>query len=123
MSVSDLIKERMKRKGKSERTKDDEATTELDSTDIGLDELSSRVGDSGLKRLRIESQYEGRRTISASVPAWIKAALDYVAIAATKKGQSQYGGFGGKSRFIAEALEAKLKSDFPEVYKKLQREI
>lgn len=121
MSVSDLIKERMK-KEKEDKSKPGAKKKTTETKDIGLDELSSRVGESGLKRLRIESEYEGRRTISASVPAWIKAALDYVAIAATKSGQGQYGGFGGKSRFIAEALEAKLKADFPDVYEKLQRE-
>lgn len=121
MSVSDLIKERMK-KEKEDKAKSKDEKPRTETIDIGLEELSSRVGDSGLKRLRIESQYEGRRTISASVPAWIKAALDYVAISANKSKQGQYGGFGGKSRFIAEALEAKLKTDFPEVFKKLQRE-
>lgn len=109
-----------KEKETKEKSKEKKQTEKI--SDIELDELSSRVGDSGLKRLRIESEYEGRRTISASVPAWIKAALDFVAIAATKAGQGQYGGFGGKSRFIAEALEEKLKSDFPDVYEKLQRE-
>ena len=111
----------MKKKEKPEEAKTSKTKTPADTKDIALDELSMRVGDSGLKRLRIEREYEGRRTISASIPAWIKAALDYVAIAATKSGESQYSGFGGKSRFIAEALEAKLKSDFPDVYKKLQR--
>jgi hypothetical protein len=117
MSATDLIRERMKKETKPKTQKSTAETREIE-----LEELSTRVGDSGLKRLRIESEYEGRRTISASVPAWIKAALDFVALAATKSGQGQYGGFGGKSRFIAEALEDKLKSDFPEVYKKLQRE-
>ena len=93
----------------------------LDTAEIGLEELSTRVGDSGLQRIGIESEYEGRKTISASIPAWIKAALDYIAVTATKSGQWQYGGFGGKSRFIAEALESKLKKDFPEVYEKLKR--
>jgi hypothetical protein len=122
MSVSDLIRERMKKKGKSDEPESEEISSPEETRDIGLTELSNRVGDSGLKRLRIEQQYVGRRTISASVPAWIKAALDYVAISAEKSGQGQYSGFGGKSRFIAEALEEKLKTDFPDVYKKLQRE-
>lgn len=125
MSVSDLIKERMKRKTESTEQKPSEQKPEADelddSTDIELEELSERVGPSGLKRLRIEQQYEGRRTISASVPAWIKAALDYVAVKAGKTGTSSYGGFGGKSRFIAEALSEKLKSEFPEIYEKLNR--
>jgi hypothetical protein len=125
MSVSDLIKERMKRKpGSTEEKPSDQKpeTAESDeAVDIGLEELSERVGPSGLKRLRIEQEYEGRRTISASVPAWIKAALDYVAVSAGKAGTSPYGGFGGKSRFIAEALSEKLKSEFPEVYEKLNR--
>lgn len=124
MSVSDLIKERMKRK-ESKETKPTEQETEAveseEAVDIGLEELSERVGPSGLKRLKIEQQYEGRRTISASVPAWIKAALDYVAVTAGKTGTSSYSGFGGKSRFIAEALSEKLKSEFPEVYEKLNR--
>jgi len=112
----------MKKKGKSDEPKSDEIASSGVTKDIELTELSSRVGDSSLKRLRIEQQYVGRRTISASIPAWIKAALDYVAISAGKSGQGQYSGFGGKSRFIAEALEEKLKKDFPEVYEKLQRE-
>lgn len=112
----------MKRKGKSDESESEEKTSSSETRDIELAELSDRVGDSGLKRLRIEKQYVGRRTISASVPAWIKAALDFVAISAGKSGQGQYSGFGGKSRFIAEALEEKLKADFPEVHKKLQRE-
>lgn len=120
MSATDLIRERMK-KEKETKPKKESKTQTQETSDIELDELSSRVGDSSLKRLRIESEYEGRRTISASIPAWIKAALDYVAIAATKSGEGKYGGFGGKSRFIAEALEAKIKSDFPEVFEKLQR--
>ncbi len=120
MSATDLIRERMK-KEKETKPKTQEKKKSTATREIALEELSTRVGDSGLKRLRIESEYEGRRTISASVPAWIKAALDFVALAATKSGQGQYGGFGGKSRFIAEALEEKLKTDFPEVYKKLQR--
>jgi hypothetical protein len=120
MSATDLIRERMK-KEKETKPKTQEKKKSTETREIALEELSTRVGDSGLKRLRIESEYEGRRTISASVPAWIKAALDFVALAATKSGQGQYGGFGGKSRFIAEALEEKLKADFPEVYKKLQR--
>lgn len=121
MSATDLIRERMeKEKEKKPKTRAKKETAE--TREIELEELSTRVGDSGLKRLRIESEYEGRRTISASVPAWIKAALDFVALAATKSGQGQYGGFGGKSRFIAEALEEKLKSDFPDVFKKLQRD-
>lgn len=122
MSVSDLIKERMKRKGGSAEAKPEEGARGRESLHIELEELSARVGDSGLKRLRIERQYEGRRTISASVPAWIKAALDYVAVASGKTGQGLYRGFGGKSRFIAEALAAKLKAEFPDVYEKLQRE-
>lgn len=123
MSATDLIRERMeKEKGKEKKPKSRETKPTTETKRIELEELSTRVGDSGLKRLRIESEYEGRRTISASVPAWIKAALDFVALAATKSGQGQYAGFGGKSRFIAEALEEKLKSDFPDVYKKLQRE-
>jgi len=120
MSVSDLIKERIKKKrppASDKEAKQHPASTKV----IDLDELASRVGPSGLKRLRIENQYEGRRTISASVPAWIKAALDYVALVASKRSHGRYSGFGGKSRFIAEALEAKLKADFPEVYEKLQR--
>jgi hypothetical protein len=125
MSVSDLIKERMKRKSESTESKPAESKTEteesVETPDIGLEELSERVGPSGLKRLRIEQQYEGRRTISASVPAWIKAALDYVAVTEGKAGASSYGGFGGKSRFIAEALAEKLKAEFPEVYEKLNR--
>jgi hypothetical protein len=121
MSATDLIRERMK-KEKESKSKSREKPQSTETKEIELEELSTRVGDSGLKRLRIESEYEGRRTISASVPAWIKAALDFVALAATKSGQGQYAGFGGKSRFIAEALEEKLKSDFPDVYKKLQRE-
>ena len=119
MSATDLIRERMKKEKETKPKSQEKKSTE--TREIALEELSTRVGDSGLKRLRIESEYEGRRTISASVPAWIKAALDFVALAATKSGQGQYGGFGGKSRFIAEALEDKLKTDFPEVYKKLQR--
>ncbi len=123
MSATDLIRERMeKEKGKEKKPKPRETKPTTETKRIELEELSTRVGDSGLKRLRIESEYEGRRTISASVPAWIKAALDFVALAATKSGQGQYAGFGGKSRFIAEALEEKLKSDFPDVYKQLQRE-
>lgn len=123
MSATDLIRERMeKEKGKEKKPKPRETKPTTETKRIELEELSTRVGDSGLKRLRIESEYEGRRTISASVPAWIKAALDFVALAATKSGQGQYAGFGGKSRFIAEALEEKLKSDFPDVFKKLQRE-
>ncbi len=123
MSATDLIRERMeKEKGKEKKSKPRETKPTTETKRIELEELSTRVGDSGLKRLRIESEYEGRRTISASVPAWIKAALDFVALAATKSGQGQYAGFGGKSRFIAEALEEKLKSDFPDVFKKLQRE-
>ncbi|MFW9935858.1 MAG: hypothetical protein ACFFDU_10220, partial [Candidatus Thorarchaeota archaeon] len=119
MSATDLIRERMeKEKGKEKKPKPRETKPTTETKRIELEELSTRVGDSGLKRLRIESEYEGRRTISASVPAWIKAALDFVALAATKSGQGQYAGFGGKSRFIAEALEEKLKSDFPDVYKK-----
>jgi hypothetical protein len=122
MSATDLIRERMeKEKQKEKKPKQRETKSTTETKKIELEELSTRVGDSGLKRLRIESEYEGRRTISASVPAWIKAALDFVALAATKSGQGQYAGFGGKSRFIAEALEEKLKSDFPDVYKKLQR--
>ncbi len=120
MSATDLIRERMK-KEKETKPKKKEKKQPPETRDIELDELSTRVGDSGLKRLRIESEYEGRRTISASVPAWIKAALDFVALAATKSGHGQFGGFGGKSRFIAEALEEKLKTDFPDVYEKLQR--
>jgi hypothetical protein len=124
MSVSDLIKERMKRKEASAQAKEEDSARGrgTGSAHIELEELSARVGDSGLKRLRIEREYEGRRTISASVPAWIKAALDYVAVASGKTARGLYWGFGGKSRFIAEALEAKLKAEFPDVYEKLQRE-
>ena len=121
MSVSDLIKERMK-KEKSKDPKADEDTAAAEAKKIDLEELSERVGASGLKRLRIEKQYEGRRTISASVPAWIKAALDFVAVSAKETSHGQYRGFGGKSRFIAEALEEKLKTDFPDVYEKLLRD-
>jgi hypothetical protein len=110
------------KKEKESKQKSPKKAQSADTREIELEELSARVGDSGLKRLRIESEYEGRRTISASVPAWIKAALDFVSLAATKSGQGQYAGFGGKSRFIAEALEKKLKADFPKVYKELQRE-
>jgi hypothetical protein len=110
------------KKEKESKPKSPKKGQSAETREIELEELSARVGDSGFKRLRIESEYEGRRTISASVPAWIKAALDFVSLAATKSGQGQYAGFGGKSRFIAEALEEKLKADFPKVYKELQRE-
>lgn len=128
MAATDLIRKRMEKEKETEKEKKKERESKprrkvksLDSAEIGLEELSTRVGDSGLQRLGIESEYEGRKTISASIPAWIKAALDFIAVTATKSGQWQYGGFGGKSRFIAEALETKLKKDFPEVYEKLKR--
>jgi hypothetical protein len=128
MAATDLIRKRMEKEKETEKEKKKEKvpktqrkTKPLDTAEIGLEELSTRVGDSGLQRLGIESEYEGRKTISASIPAWIKAALDFIAVTATKSGQWQYGGFGGKSRFIAEALETKLKKDFPEVYEKLKR--
>jgi hypothetical protein len=128
MAATDLIRKRMEKEKETEKGKKKESESKprrkakpLDNAEIGLEELSTRVGDSGLQRLGIESEYEGRKTISASIPAWIKAALDFIAVTATKSGQWQYGGFGGKSRFIAEALETKLKKDFPEVYDKLKR--
>ena len=128
MAATDLIRKRMEKEKETEKEKKKEPESKprrkakpLETADIGLEELSTRVGDSGLQRIGIESEYEGRKTISASIPAWIKAALDYIAVTATKSGQWQYGGFGGKSRFIAEALENKLKKEFPEVYEKLKR--
>ena len=128
MAATDLIRKRMEKEKETEKEKKKESERKtrrkakpLETAEIGLEELSTRVGDSGLQRLGIESEYEGRKTISASIPAWIKAALDFIAVTATKSGQWQYGGFGGKSRFIAEALETKLKKDFPEVYEKLKR--
>ena len=128
MAATDLIRKRMEKEKETDTEKKKESESKprrkakpLDSAEIGLEELSTRVGDSGLQRIGIESEYEGRKTISASIPAWIKAALDYIAVTATKSGQWQYGGFGGKSRFIAEALESKLKKDFPEIYEKLKR--
>ncbi|MFX0169329.1 MAG: hypothetical protein ACFE89_08270 [Candidatus Hodarchaeota archaeon] len=128
MAATDLIRKRMEKEKQPDKDQEKESKPKarrkakpLDTSDIQLEELSSRVGDSGLQRLGIESEYEGRKTISASIPAWIKAALDFIALTATKSGQWQYGGFGGKSRFIAEALETKLKKDFPEVYEKLKR--
>lgn len=128
MAATDLIRKRMEKEKQPDKDQEKESKPKtrrkakpLDTSDIQLEELSSRVGDSGLQRLGIESEYEGRKTISASIPAWIKAALDFIALTATKSGQWQYGGFGGKSRFIAEALETKLKKEFPEVYEKLKR--
>jgi hypothetical protein len=128
MAATDLIRKRMEKEKETKKEKKQKSETKprkkakaLETAEIGLEELSTRVGDSGLQRLGIESEYEGRKTISASIPAWIKAALDFIAVTATKSGQWQYGGFGGKSRFIAEALETKLKKDFPEVYEKLKR--
>ncbi len=121
MSVSDLIKERMKEKDKPKEPKAKRSKAKTETGPVELDDLSSRVGESGLKRLGIKQEYERRETISASVPGWIKAALDFIAIKATEKGESQFSGFGGKSRFIAEALAAKLKEEFPDVFAKLQR--
>ncbi|MHA1839196.1 MAG: hypothetical protein ACTSVM_05085 [Candidatus Ranarchaeia archaeon] len=83
--------------------------------DMTVDELASRINE--IKRPPfVKSEYQGRETISASIPGWIKAAVDYIA---TK--EIQYSGFGGKSKFIAEALLGKIERDYPEIYKKLAK--
>ena len=68
------------------------------------------------RRQFIKKTYKGRETISASIPGWIKAALDLLASTTDK-----YKGFGGKSRFIAEAIEAKLKEEFPDLYQRFKK--
>ena len=126
-----MIKERLKKeqeekppkkpeKEKSPIKKDKEEVTEdkirgdtLES--MTIDDLATRVSD--MKRPPfVKSEYQGRETISASIPGWIKAAVDYIA---TK--DMQYSGFGGKSKFIAEALLGKIEKQYPEIYKKLSK--
>ncbi len=82
---------------------------------ITLDNISIEI-EKPKRRPTIKRKYQARETISASIPGWLKAALDLLASTTDK-----YHGFGGKSRFIAEALEEKLKSEFPELYKKLKK--
>ncbi|MFW9984992.1 MAG: hypothetical protein ACFFDJ_00320 [Candidatus Odinarchaeota archaeon] len=123
MSATDLVRERMKKekeKDKGKEPKSKRRFAELDTGPIKLDDLPSRVGESGLKRLGLKEEYNRRETISASVPGWIKVALDFIALEATKKGEGPYSGFGGKSRFIAKAVEEKIRSAFPEIYEKLK---
>ena len=64
----------------------------------------------------VKKKYKGRETISASIPGWLKAAMDYLAATSPK-----YRGFGGKSKFLFEAIEQKLKGEFPELYEKLKK--
>ena len=64
----------------------------------------------------VKKKYKGRETISASIPGWLKAAMDYLAATSPK-----YRGFGGKSKFLSEAIEQKLKDEFPELYEKLKK--
>lgn len=64
----------------------------------------------------VKKKYKGRETISASIPGWLKAAMDYLAATSPK-----YRGFGGKSKFLSEAIEQKIKDEFPELYEKLKK--
>ena len=64
----------------------------------------------------VKKKYKGRETISASIPGWLKAAMDYLAATSPK-----YRGFGGKSKFLSEAIEQKLKDEFPVLYEKLKK--
>ena len=101
------------KKDKKEVTEDKIRGDTLES--MTIDDLATRVSD--MKRPPfVKSEYQGRETISASIPGWIKAAVDYIA---TK--DMQYSGFGGKSKFIAEALLGKIEKQYPEIYKKLSK--
>lgn len=128
MSVSDMIKERLKKDQdekppkKPEKDKRIEKAKPQSKPDIikgekleamTVDDLASRVSE--IKRPPfVKSEYQGRETISASIPGWIKAAVDYIATKDVK-----YSGFGGKSKLIGEALLGKIEREYPDIYNKL----
>jgi hypothetical protein len=123
MSVTDLIKKRMEeekkkddKKGPSDPPKKEppkDKKTRLSSKDLSISELAGRV-KKGTRTGFVKGLYNGRETISGSIPGWIKAAVDYIAAK-----DSKYYGFGGKSRFLAEALEKKIKEEFSDISKQL----
>lgn len=104
--------------------RDNDTKKSKESNDSGIEERESVliVGDlevhvSSPKRVPfVKKRYKGRETISASIPGWLKAALDYIASTVPK-----YKGFGGKSKFLSEAIESKLMSEFPKLYAELKK--
>ena len=84
-----------------------------DPKKVSMDDLADRIGDPKRSTF-IKPEYQGRETISASIPGWIKAAIDYIAAKDAK-----YSGFGGKSKFISEALMLKVQNNYPDLYNKL----
>ncbi|MGQ4833265.1 MAG: hypothetical protein ACP6IS_05145 [Candidatus Asgardarchaeia archaeon] len=100
----------------NERNKDDDKAKDASTREVvTLDDISIEI-EKPKRRPVIKRKYQARETISASIPGWLKAALDLLASTTDK-----YHGFGGKSRFITEALEEKLEKEFPELYKKLKK--
>jgi len=81
--------------------------------DLNISELAGRI-KKGTRTGFVKGLYNGRETISGSIPGWIKAAVDFIAAKEPK-----YFGFGGKSRFLAEALEMKIREEYSEIFKKL----
>ncbi|MHA2059228.1 MAG: hypothetical protein ACW976_00395 [Candidatus Ranarchaeia archaeon] len=122
MSVTDLIKKRMENEKKKDdkdpggppkKEKPQDENPKLPSKDLSISDLAGRV-KKGTRTGFVKGLYNGRETISGSIPGWIKAAVDYIAAKDPK-----YHGFGGKSRFLAEALEKKIKEEYSDIYKKL----
>lgn len=125
MSIADMIKKKLEQEKEKEKKKVDKKEKPLkeekeQSTDIAESVIS--VGNISIKISHpkrvpfVKKRYNGRETISASIPGWLKASLDYLASTIPR-----YRGFGGKSKFLAEAIEEKLKNEFPELYKELKK--
>ena len=112
-SPLDMIKKRLEEKEKKEKegpgTKPDTKTEPK-----SIPKLPDIVVDEPKRGSFVKGRYGGRETISGSIPGGIKAAVDYIAA-----NDDKYSGFGGKSKFIAEALAHKIKSDYPDVHKEL----
>ncbi|MHA1916713.1 MAG: hypothetical protein ACTSUV_00145 [Candidatus Ranarchaeia archaeon] len=122
MSVSDLIKKRLEEEKNRENEKNirkdekvDERRKDFEKKNLSIIDLAGRVKKNSRGPF-VKTEYNGRETISGSIPGWIKAAVDYIA---TK--DTTYFGFGGKSRFLAEALEEKIKKEHPGIYNQLNQ--
>lgn len=113
-------------KSKSKQEPEESVTPKFEElqrkTESESDFATIVVGDTSVtvskpKRMPfVKKKYKGRETISASIPGWLKAAMDYLAATSPK-----YRGFGGKSKFLSEAIEQKLKDEFSELYEKLKK--
>ena len=120
MSVSDLIKKRLEEEKNRENEKnlrkdDKDEKKDPERKNVTITDLAGRVKKNSRESF-VKTEYNGRETISGSIPGWIKAAVDYIA---TKN--TTYFGFGGKSRFLAEALEEKIKKEHPGIYNQLNQ--